>query len=79
MAIPVGFHGKVRNENYPTITVLVRRCDDNSGFLIYQWWDGSNGPNEYSAFDDWVENADELEHYFVQKNWAVEWCETQEP
>ena len=54
----------------------VRVVDDvanSGGFLIYEWWDGSNGPNENHAFDNWVENREHLESYFREWGVNVEW------
>jgi len=54
----------------------VKVVDDSvntGGFLIYQWWDGSNGPNENAAFGDWVENREQLETFFREEGWNVDW------
>jgi len=76
--IPLGVRGKVLNGTHPN--TMIRMDDDTKntgGFLIYQWWDGSNGPNELGAFDDWVESRASLEQYFANTGWSVEWEEKQ--
>jgi hypothetical protein len=72
--IPLEVQGKVLNAPYPNMTVLVRHDPEQTGgYFIFQWWDGSNGPNEHSAFDDWVESAEDLQQYFTESGWTVEW------
>ena len=54
----------------------VRVIDDaanTGGFLIYEWWDGSDGPNENDAFDSWVATREGLEAYFREWGVSVEW------
>lgn len=41
--------------------------------MIYEWWNGSNGPNENLAFDNWVEYRAGLESYFREWGVNVEW------
>ncbi len=72
--IPIGVHGRVTNGAQPGLTVLVQDDPENTGgFLIFQWWAGSDGPNEHGAFDDWVESAESLERFFTHKGWSVHW------
>jgi len=74
ITIPFGIHGRVLNGDHPNMMIRVEDDAENTGgFLIYQWWDGSDGPNEHSAFDDWVESRAALEQYFAHKAWSVEW------
>jgi hypothetical protein len=72
--IMLGIPGKVLNGAHPNMMI---RVDDDAantgGYLIFQWWDGSNGPNEHGAFDDWVESQAALERYFALTGWSVEW------
>jgi hypothetical protein len=74
ITIPFGIHGRVLNGAHPNMMIRVEDdAKDTGGFFIYQWWDGSDGPNEHGAFDDWVESRAALEHYFAHKAWSVEW------
>jgi hypothetical protein len=43
------------------------------GFLIYEWWTESNGPNHKGAFDSWVESEAALERFIVESGWVVQW------
>jgi hypothetical protein len=73
--IPMGVCGRVTNAEHPNMMIRVEDDSLNTGgFLIYQWWDGSNGPNQYGAFDDWVESLALLENFFAHKGWSVEWA-----
>jgi len=72
--IPIGVRGRVLNGQHPNMKIRVDDdVEDTGGFLIYQWWDGSNGPNEHGAFDDWVESRASLERYIANVGWTVEW------
>lgn len=54
----------------------IRVVDDSTasgGFIIYEWWDDSGGPNAQGAFDAWVPNADSLRRFFTEAGWSVEW------
>ena len=57
---------------------MIRVSDDSAntgGFLIFQWWKGSTGPSQNAAFDDWVEDEQELNRYFDQSSWEIRWTE----
>jgi hypothetical protein len=72
--IPIGVQGRVMNTPQPGLTVRVENdSEDTGGFLIYQWWHGSQGPNQHGAFDDWVESVEGVEKFFAQKGWSVNW------
>jgi hypothetical protein len=72
--IPFGILGRVLNGEHPNMMIRVDDDAENTGgFLIYQWWDGSNGPNEHGAFDNWVETQAKLERFFEQSGWLIEW------
>ena len=74
MKIPIGVAGAVLNSKHPGHRVRVADDTENTGgFLIFEWWDGSDGPNENRAFDSWVESREVLEAYFIEAGWEVEW------
>lgn len=74
MAIPLDTEGIIKNSEHPSHKVLVRDDHENTGgYLIFEWWEKSGGPNENEAFDDWVENSNALEQYFVESGWLIEW------
>jgi hypothetical protein len=70
----IGRFGIITNSEHHNHRVRV--VDDSvntGGFLVYEWWDGSNGPNENHAIDNWVENLEGLESYFREWGVSVEW------
>jgi hypothetical protein len=72
--IPIGICGRILTSEHPNMRVRVQDDAKNTGgFLIYSWWDGSTGPNESGVFDDWVESEADLEQYFAESGWSVEW------
>ena len=72
--IRIGIVGIVTNGEYPNMRIRIEDDSENTGgFLIYQWWEGSNGPNAQNAFDDWVETKDTLGKYLAESGWVVEW------
>lgn len=74
MTIPLGVEGCIVNSAH--VGHAVRVEDDREktgGFVVYEWWTGSNGPNDDGSFDSWVENEGSLESFFAESNWAVKW------
>ncbi len=75
MQIPLETVGHILNSDKALHRVKVSDDATNTGgFLIYQWWQGSNGPNQDFAFDDWVENEQALHHFFREAGWQVRWA-----
>ena len=78
--IPVGVVGRVLNSDHSGHMV---RVDDDSantgGFLLFERWDGSDGPNHGQCFggwfDNWVANESELEDFFINADWQIHWGE----
>ncbi|BFI95846.1 MAG: hypothetical protein RSP_13560 [Rhodanobacter sp.] len=74
MNIPLEVTGSIVNSNKPSHKVKVSNDSTNAcGFLIYEWWDGSDGPNVNFAFDDWVPDEAALQSYFQEVGWRVLW------
>lgn len=74
MTIPLDIDGRILNASLPEH--FVRVADDRAntgGFLVYERWNGSNGPNESGAFDSWVQSEEALEHFFAESKWTIEW------
>ena len=70
----IGIVGIVTNGEHPNMRIRIEDDSPNTrGFLIYQWWNGSNGPNAENAFDDWVESEDDLSKYLEESGWIIEW------
>jgi hypothetical protein len=74
MSIPVGREGRVLNGNHPEMKVRVEEDPQStSGYLIFRWWQGSDGHGPNFSFEDRVESRTMLETYFAKTGWVVEW------
>jgi hypothetical protein len=74
MDIPLDIEGTVTNSKKVGHTIkVIDDSDSTGGYLIFQWWRNSNGPNENFAFDSWVEDLSSLEQFFVESGWVVQW------
>jgi hypothetical protein len=74
MNIPIGVIGEILNLGEVGHKVKVLDDTENTGgFLIYEWWDHSSGPNVENAFDAWVENQEMLNHFFKESGWHILW------
>jgi hypothetical protein len=72
--IKIGVVGVVTNGGHPGMRIRIEDDSENTGgYLIYQWWEGSDGPNAQGAFDDWVETADDLRKFLGEEGWVIEW------
>jgi hypothetical protein len=74
MNIPIGVLGKVKsNEGDCRWVEVGNDTKDSGGFFVYQRCSGPEGPDGGCDFDDWVKNEQELEKYFAEMGWQVEW------
>ena len=74
MSIPIGVIGKIRNGEHAEMHVRVEDdAKSTGGYLVYQLWKNSGGPNADGAFDDWVESKKQLEDYFDSTGWSIDW------
>jgi len=74
MNIPLEITGSIANSDRPSHKVKVSDVSANSGgFLIYEWWDGSDGPNDNFAFDHRVSDEAALRSYFHEAGWRILW------
>ena len=72
--VQIGRVGLIANSEHKNHRVrVVEDAENTGGFLIFEWWDGSTGPNENHAFDSWVETRADLEQLFGESNWSVDW------
>ena len=68
--------GRVITSTKPGHSVFVRDDQANTGgFLVLEWWEGSDGPNASGAFDSWVESESALCQFFKESKWQVEWSQ----
>lgn len=76
VAIPLGVTGEITNSAHPGHRVRVESDEENTGgFLIYVWWEASEGPNANGAFDGWAETMQETEKYFQESGWKIAWLQ----
>jgi hypothetical protein len=74
MNVPIGIEGQIKNSERPAHRVLVQDDSENTGgFIVFEWWNGSNGPNHNAAFDSWVEDKVSLSAFFEESGWLVDW------
>jgi hypothetical protein len=74
MMILIEVEGVITNSQHIGHTIkVVDDRESSGGFLIFEWWPGSNGPNQNNAFDSWVENEVALEEFFLESGWVIEW------
>ena len=74
MKIQIDTIGDVLNSVEPGHKIrVVDDSGDTGGFLIYEWWEGSDGPNEHGGFDSWVQDRDSLQQFFAETGWSVDW------
>jgi hypothetical protein len=74
MSVPIGVKGRIVAPTKPGHFVRVE--DDQigtGGFLIYEWWEGSNGPNSNGAYDSWVESEATLHQFFQEFGYVIQW------
>lgn len=72
--IKIGVVGVVTNGEHPGMHTRIEDDSENTGgYLIYQWWEGSDGPNPQGAFDDWVETVSDLRKFLGRSEWVIEW------
>jgi len=72
--IPLGVTGAITNTAYQGHRVRIHSDEGNTGgYLIYVWWEASDGPNVNGAFDDWVETKEQLENYLQESGWNIAW------
>lgn len=73
-SIRFGIQGRVANSAKPNHRVwFVDDKEQSGGFLIFETWDGANGPNQHGAFDDWVESRADVDAYVQESNWIIVW------
>jgi hypothetical protein len=74
MKIPIEVIGAIINSQRTSHQIRV--SDDaqyTGGFIIYEWWQDSNGPNSNNAFDSWVEDTNSLAKFFQEADWKIQW------
>jgi hypothetical protein len=74
MTIPLNVEGRIVNAACEGHFVRVEDDRANTGgFFVYEWWSGSDGPNDKGAFDSWVESEETLNRFFAESEWTVQW------
>lgn len=74
MEVPCGVVGVILNSEKAGHRIRVANDAANTGgFLVYEWWSGSDGPNDAGAFDSWVEDKASLRRFVLETGWKVQW------
>ena len=74
MKITIEVIGTIMNSQHTSHHIRVADDAENTGgFIIYEWWQGSDGPNSNQSFDSWVENKDSLAKFFLESDWDIQW------
>ena len=74
--IPFEREGRVLNSSHDGHIVRVSGDAENTGgFVIFERWDGSSGPNGRGEFDSWVEDEKSLSDFFAEAGWQILWEE----
>ncbi len=74
MNLPLDTVGNVLNSDHAGHKIkILDDSESTGGYLIYEWWDNSNGPNQSHSFDSWVENLSAVESFLKEKAYIVVW------
>lgn len=75
VSIPIGIKGRIRNEGVSEPYILVEdEVLSTGGYYVFQY----PSSDFVGGFDDWV-LASELEDYFRDSGWEVDWMEGNQP
>jgi hypothetical protein len=70
MNIRIGLVGRIlRGDGLGGYIKIVDDTSNTGGFLILT----SAELSMTKGFDNWVENREALEHYFIESDWIVDW------
>jgi hypothetical protein len=67
--------GIIENGQDVKYLAIIRDEESTGGYYIYTWKEGSNGPNKFNAFDDWVENFEALKSYLIESKYIISWTD----
>ncbi len=66
--------GSVLNSNKAGHEVRIEDDTENTGgYLIFERWSGSDGPNGEGWFDSWVPDESSLKQFFIDNGWQIRW------
>jgi hypothetical protein len=66
--------GTIVNSEHPAHQIRVEYdAEKTGGYFIFEWWDGSDGPNPGRAFDSWIETLDGVSEFIVESGWNIHW------
>ena len=74
MPVPIDIIGHVTNGEQPDLHIrVIDDTAESGGFFILSWWPGPNEALAQQAFDNWVQSVEELEQFFAESGWVIEW------
>lgn len=69
--IPLSIIGRIlEGEERGRFVEVLDDADNTGGFLIFTYADEHRSPE---VFDAWVENMDDVQQYFDESKWKIEW------
>ena len=69
IADKIGKSGRLKNGQHAGCFVRIQDDSSNTGgYLIIVWRD-----SPIEGFDNWVENSSDLEQFFRESGWEIEW------
>ncbi|MFT6935941.1 MAG: hypothetical protein ACJA1N_000235 [Saprospiraceae bacterium] len=71
--VKLSTRGKIVKGDQQGWYVLVEVDEKTGGFYIYQFKNKNGKNNLGEAFDDWVETFNDVEGYFKESSWKINW------
>ena len=74
MKIQMAVVGRVINSDKENHLIRIENDAQNTGgFLIFEKWVGSDGPNTREWFDSWIKDEASIERFIAESGWEIEW------
>lgn len=73
----VGVVGVILNSDKLQHEVRIEDDRENTGgYLVFERWRGSRGPNGDGWFDAWVDDELALSQLLIEEGWQIRWDQT---
>jgi hypothetical protein len=67
--VEIGRKGRITGDDRYRYVLVQQDTEKGGGYFILLWVDES----VRNTFDDWVMNKAELDEYFEDKSWTIDW------
>ncbi|HLJ88954.1 MAG TPA: hypothetical protein VKZ53_19195 [Candidatus Angelobacter sp.] len=67
----VGKKGRIKTGKYAGFFVRIEDDSENTGGYLILTWQGASS----MGYDNWVENLPDLDQFFHDSGWDIEWLE----